>query len=141
MEKRVSFEKVVKKIGLSSAYMMLEGKLPQKEIDKFTFKNWHSIYREVQTDCLTGKNKEAKYAPDIIVRKMLEKAESIEELLRVYQLTKDDSPEEKIVLQKLSHFEYPEKWLEIFENDSDLPAYGKAFAYFKDKIQRLVDFS
>lgn len=141
MEKRVSFEKVVKKIGLSSAYVMLEGKLPQEEIDKFTFKDWRSLYREVQTDCLTSKNKEAKSALDIIVRKMLEKAESIEEFLQAYQLTKDDSPEEKIALQKLSHFEYPEKWIEMFENDSNLPAYGKAFAYFKDKIQGLVEFS
>ena len=141
MERRVSFEKVVKKIGLSSAFAMFEGRLPQKEIDKFTFKNWHSIYREVQMDCLTGKNKKAESALGIIVRKMLEKAQSIEELLYVYQKTKDDSPEEKIVLQKLSQLQYPEKWLEIFENDSDLPTYGKAFAYFKDKIQGLVDFS
>lgn len=141
MEKRVSFEKLVKKIGLSSAFVMFEGRLPQKEIDKFTFKNWHSIYREVQMDCLGGKNKKAESALDIIVRKMLEKAESIEEFLRVYQLTKDDSPEEKMVLQKLSQLQYPEKWLEMFENDSDLPTYGKAFAYFKDKIQGLVDFS
>lgn len=141
MEKRVSFEKVVKKIGLANAYRMFEGKLPQKEIDKFTFKNWDSIYREVQVDCLGGKNKEVKAALDIIVRKMLEKAESVEELLRVYQKTQDDSPEEKMVLQKLSQLQYPEKWLEIFENDSDLPTYGKAFAYLKDKVAKLVDFS
>lgn len=141
MEKRVSFEKVVKKVGLSNAYVMFEGKLPQEETDKFTFENWYRIYQRVHLDCLSGKNKEAEFALNVVVGKMLEKAEGIEELLHVYQLTKDDSPEEKIALQKLSQFEYPEKWLEMFENKSDLPIYGKALAYFKDKIQGLVEFS
>ena len=139
MEQRVFFEKLVEKIGLPEAYFMFMDKLSSEITDEFTFEEWDDIHSRAGWMSSENNKKRIATARDIAFRKMLDKAESIEELLQVYPLTKDGSQEEKTVLQKLSQFQYPEKWLEILNKKGRLYAHGKALAYFKEKIEKLID--
>lgn len=139
MEKRVSFEKFVKKVGKAKARAMYLDNLSEKEKDKFGFDDWVEIYYEVDP-AFRGDRKKMEALNEMIVKKIVEKAEGIEQTLQAYQKTKDGSQEEKMALEKLSQFKYPEDWLEIFERDSHLFFNNKGIVYFKEKIEGFVEF-
>lgn len=138
MDKKIPFEKVAGKIGFATAFVMFADRLSQETMDKFTFDNWADIHQRVS---LVPSGKDQKKMGSIIAKRMLEKADGIADLLYVYQIAEVGSQEEKAALEKLDQFQYPEKWIEIFEKEGRLYVGSKVLSYVKEKIEKFVDLA
>jgi hypothetical protein len=121
-------------------YVMFLGKLSQEKIDKITFEDWDKIYKEMVSLCPEKGHKKLAKTINFVFKKMVWKAASIKELLRTYDLAKNNSSEEKIILKKLSQFQDPGEWLKMFKMENLLHLNKKAFLYIEEKIKNLKDF-
>jgi len=132
MEK-ISFEQLIKKVGLADVFSMFYDRIPEDVINKFTFKEWKEIYIELRM----GRGMPPAVS-GLIMRKMIKTAENLGELLKAYQFTEDKSSEEEFVLLRLNEFQNSESWLGMFK-DKSISVRGKALLYLKEKIKDLVD--
>lgn len=139
MGKAVSFQNFIKKVGAAKARNVYLEKLSKEEIGKLSFEDWSDIYFEANASFSHGCG-ETEARNQIIVKKMIEKAEGIEQALRAYQKTQDGSQEERMALEKLSSFSYPDEWIKMFGQGNQIHLNRKGLAYLKEKVEDLIEF-